>query len=80
MNADEAVRRLAEVIMRKHLSPATERNYRARLRRFRDYLNGIPFHLPSEQKLEQFLTALVKNPVAAGTQNQAFDAIIFSGF
>ena len=63
--------------MRKHLSPATERNYRARLRRYRDYLNGIPFHLPSEQKPERLLTDLVKNSVAPGTQNQASNAIAF---
>jgi len=31
---------------------------------------------PSEQKLEQFLTALAKTNISASTQNQAFNAVI----
>jgi integrase len=34
-------------------------------------------HLPSEHKLERFLTVLAQQNVAASTQNQAFNAIIF---
>ncbi len=78
MNTDEAVRRLAEVLWRKHLALATERSYCAWLRRYCDYLKGLPFHLSSEQKLERFLTHLAKKHVAASTQNQTFNAIIFS--
>jgi hypothetical protein len=33
--------------------------------------------LPSEQKLERFLTLLAKQDVAASTQNQAFNALNF---
>jgi len=32
-------------------------------------------HLPSEHKLERFLTVLARNDVAASTQNQASNAI-----
>ena len=77
MNADEAVRRLTEVVRRKHLALATERTYCAWLRRYCDFLKGLPLHLPSEHKLEWFLTALAQNHVATSTQNQAFNAIIF---
>ena len=77
MKTNEAVRRFTEVIMRKHLSLAKERSYRAWLRRYRDCLKGLPFHLPSQQKPERLLTALVKNSVAPGPQTQAFNAIIF---
>src|ERR1700722_2911876 len=77
MNTDQAVRRLSEVVRRKHLALATERTYCAWLRRYCDFLNGLPLHLPSEHKLERFLTVLAKNDVAASTQNQAFNAIIF---
>src|SRR5712692_5485166 len=77
MNPDEAVRRLAEVLRRKHLALATERTYCAWLRRYCDYLKGLPSHLSSEQKLERFLTHPAKKDVAASTQNQAFNAIIF---
>ncbi len=77
MNADEAVRRLTEVVRRKHLALATERTYCAWLRRYCDFLKGLPLQLPSEHKLERFLTALAQSDVAASTQNQAFNAIIF---
>jgi integrase-like protein len=79
MNTDQAVRRLTEVLRRKHLALATERSYCAWLRRYCDYLKTIPFHFPSQQKLERFLTALAKKDVAASTQNQAFNAIIHRG-
>jgi site-specific recombinase XerD len=77
MKTAEAVRRLEEVVRRKHLALATERTYGAWLRRYCDFLKGLPLHLPSEQKLERFLTVLAQQNVAASTQNQAFNAIIF---
>jgi integron integrase len=77
MNAEKAVVRLTEVIRRKHLALATERSYCAWLRRYCDYLKGLPAHLSSEQKLEQFLNTLARENVAASTQNQAFNALIF---
>jgi hypothetical protein len=77
MNTNEAVRRLTEVVRRQHLALATERTYCAWLRRYCDFLKRLPLQLPSEHKLERFLTALAQKDVAASTQNQAFNAIIF---
>ena len=77
MKTDEAVRRLSEVVRRKHLALSTERTYCAWLSRYCDFLKGLPLHLPSEHKLERFLTVLVRNNVAASTQNQAFNTILF---
>jgi hypothetical protein len=76
-NTDEAVRRLTEVVRCKHLALATERNDCAWLRRYGDLLKELPLHLPGEHKLERFLTVLTQNDVAASTQNQAFDTVIF---
>ena len=77
MNTEKAVARLTEVIRRKHLALATERSYCAWLRRYCDNLKKFPTQLSSEQKLERFLNALAQGNVAASTQNQAFNAIIF---
>jgi hypothetical protein len=77
MNTDEAVRRLTEVVRRKHLSLATKCIYSAWLRRYCDFLKGLPLHLPSEHKLERFLAVLTRNGVSTSTQSQAFDAILF---
>jgi hypothetical protein len=60
MNTDKAVRRLAEAVRRKHLALATERTYWAWLRRYCDFLKGLPLHLPSQHKLERFMTALTQ--------------------
>jgi len=77
MNTEKALARLTEVIRRKHLALATERSYCAWLRRYCDNLKGLTAHLSSQQKLERFLNALAQENVAASTQNQAFNAIIF---
>jgi len=68
---------MTDVIRRKHFALSTEQCYCGWLRRYCDYLVKLPVHLSSEQKLERFLTALAKDDVAASTQNQAFNAIIF---
>ena len=73
MNTDESAHQPTEVTRRKHPALATERSFS----RYCEYLKALPFHLPSEQKPERSLTALVKNCVAPGIQNQAFNAIVF---
>ena len=77
MNVDEALKRVTDVVRRKHLARATEECYRGWLKRYCEFVVQLPAHLPSEQKLERFLTALAREDVAASTQNQAFNAIIF---
>ena len=77
MKTEQALQRLTEVLRRKHFALKTEQCYCAWLKRYCNYIVKLPAHLPSEQKLERFLTALAKNDVAASTQNQAFSAVIF---
>src|SRR5260370_23921358 len=77
MKTGAAVRRLAKVLRRKHLALATERSYRAWLRRYCEYLEELPFHLASEQKPERTLSALAKNYVAPATQDQAINLRMF---
>ena len=76
MNRDEAVRRLAELVRRKDLTLAAERTYCAWVRRYSDFLKGLPLHLPSEHEPERFLTVLAQKDVAAGTQGRAFNALL----
>lgn len=78
MSADQAVRRLREVIRRQYKALATEETYVQWLRRYMAALRQMPAGLPSEQKLERFLTDLAqRHNVAASTQNQAFNAILY---
>lgn len=77
MTTSEALQKLAEVLRRKHFALNTERSYVAWVRRYCDFVKRLPSHDASEQKLERFLTDLAKKSVAASTQNQAFNAIIF---
>ena len=56
---------------------STEQSYCGWLKRYCAFIQTLPAALPSEQKLERFLTALARKDVAASTQNQAFNAIIF---
>ena len=77
MKTEQTLEKMMEVIRRKYLALSTEQYYCAWLRRYCDCLLKIPDHPTSEQELERFLTALVQEGVAASTQNQAFNAIIF---
>ena len=70
MKTDEAVRRLTEVVRREHLALATELTYCASLRRYCNFLKGLPLHLPNEHKLERLLCG---KSVAANFQSQAFN-------
>src|SRR5436190_19112865 len=57
---------------------ATEDCYAIWLSRYMNALHTIPPVLPSEKKLELFLTGLaLRENVAASTQNQAFNAVVF---
>lgn len=78
MTPSEAIRRLTEVCRRQHKAESTSEAYAGWLRRYMAAALQMPTTLPSEQKLERFLTELAcRDKVAASTQNQAFNAIVF---
>lgn len=77
MNAAQAIQKLRQVIHRQHKALATEESYVLWLRRYMTAIRQMPNTLPSEQKLERFLTELAQQGVAASTQQQAFNAIAF---
>ena len=78
MNLPYAIERLRDVLRRQHKSLSTEDSYVYWLRHYVTALNTMPGSLTSEQKLENFLTSLARNrDLAASTQNQAFNAILF---
>jgi integrase len=78
MNTVVAILKLRDVLRRQHKALATEESYVHWLRHYMGALQTMPATLTSEQKLERFLTQLaVQRNVAASTQNQAFNAIIF---
>ncbi len=77
MKSEIAIEKLRDVIRRKHFSLSTEDSYCGWLKRYCSYIKTFPPTLPSERKLEQFLTALAKKGVSSSTQNQAFNALLF---
>ena len=78
MTTTQALTRLREVLRRQHKALATEDAYVHWLRRYIEALRRMPPPWPSERKLEQFLSDLaLHRHVAASTQNQAFNAIVF---
>lgn len=71
---------LRNVVRRKHFSLSTEDSYAAWLRRFCRFASRTSaWHhsMPSERKIEVFLSALARDDVSASTQNQAFNALLF---
>ena len=78
MNTAQAIDRMRQVIRLQHKALATEDSYVLWLRRYMNALRHMPPQLPSEKKLESFLTDLaVEHDVSASTQNQAFNAILY---
>jgi integron integrase len=78
MKSSQAIDRLRQVIRRQHKALATEDCYVFWVGRYINALRAIPSELPSEKKLESFLTELaLRFNVAASTQNQAFNAVVF---
>jgi len=74
MKPSQAIQRLREVIRRQHKSLSTEDSYVLWLRRYMGALPNMPNDLPSERKLERFLTNLaLSHSVSASTQNQALN-------
>src|ERR1041384_1641683 len=78
MKKSQAIHRLRQVIRRQHKALATEDSYVFWVGRYINSLVSIPPQLPSQKKLEIFLTGLaLRQNVAARTQNQAFNAVLF---
>ena len=69
---------LKNVIRVKHYAYSTERTYADWVRRYWDYCVVKEIDLKDEASVKIFLTDLaVRAKVAAGTQNQAFNALLF---
>lgn len=78
MKLELALKKLREVIRRKHLSLSTEDNYVAWVARFsRFVVDRCAATDKPEAKMEAFLTQLARQEVSASTQNQAFCALLF---
>lgn len=77
MDPKKAIASLVDKIRRKHLALQTERTYSHWLRRYIGFLKTDRHGGDSRSKVERFLTHLAREGVAASTQNQAFNAILF---
>jgi hypothetical protein len=78
MDLPNAIERMRNVLRRQHKAIATEDLYVYWPRHYVVALKNIPNSLPSERKLENFLTHLARNRnLSASSQNQAFNAILF---
>ena len=72
-----AIRSLREYCALRHFSLQTEKTYVHWLGRYGAFLKAPKLRaLPSEKKMEAFLTHLALSGVAASTQNQAFNALL----
>lgn len=70
--------RCREVLRRKHYSLKTEDAYLGWIKRFLGFIQRERLEAGPEVKMERFLTHLaVDEDVAASTQNQAFNALLF---
>jgi len=77
MNQTEAITMLHNAMRLNHFALSSEQAYAGWLLRFMRFVAKVRPGMTSEQKIEAFLTALARDEVAASTQNQAFNALVF---
>jgi site-specific recombinase XerD len=77
MNAEAVLQKLSDGCRRMHLSYATEKSYRGWVQSYIALLSELPQGLSSEEKVSAFLTREAKRGVAAATQSQALNAVVF---
>ncbi len=77
MNISQALEKLTDAIRLRHFAQSTEECYRFWLQSYMKWLRSRPAQWSSAQKVEAFLTAQARRGVAASTQNQAFNALVF---
>jgi site-specific recombinase XerD len=79
MQINHAIRLTIETCELKHLSLSTQKTYTHWLRRYGVFLQNRKQgdSVSTELKMEAFLTQLASTQIAASTQNQAFNALLF---
>lgn len=77
MKIEATLLKLSDICRRKHLSYATEKSYAGWIRSYSKEVLALPQDWTSEKKVESFLTQIAKKGVAAATQSQALNALVF---
>jgi len=79
MTSQEAIDKVSKLCRLRHMSLQTERSYCGWVRRFSFWVrvHGQPLPPTPAAKMEGFLSQLAQQGVAAATQNQAFNSLLF---
>ena len=77
MNAANVLLKLSDICRRRHFSLATEKSYGSWARSYMRTLATLPAGWSSEEKVGAFLTRIARQGVAAATQSQALNALVF---
>ena len=78
MNLSEVIGKARAVACRQHLALSTEKSYLHWIRMYAAWLQSTrPTESEARLKVEAFLSAEARRGVSAGTQNQAFCALLF---
>lgn len=68
---------MREFIRLKHLSCSTEESYCLYVAQFCEHSKRLPSCLPTEKRIESFLSTFAQRDAAASSQNVAFNAVLF---
>jgi integrase len=77
MNTKESVQKVRDLIRLKHFSLSTEESYCSYVRQYCDHAKKLPAQLPSEKKIESYLSTFAEADASASSQNVAFNAVLF---
>ena len=77
MNAAKVLQKISDICRRRHLSYATEKSYSGWAQSYMKVLAVLPAGWTSAEKVGEFLTRIARRGVAAATQSQALNALVF---
>jgi integrase len=77
MTTDQAVQKVRDLIRLKHFSLSTEESYCLYVRQFCQHSRHLPKSMPTEKRIESYLSTFAKKEASASSQNVAFNSVLF---
>lgn len=77
MTTQEAVEKVRSFIRLKHFSYSTEESYCRYVHDFCEHSRRLDKSLPTEKRIESYLSTFADSEASASTQNVAFNAVLF---
>jgi len=77
MTTNQTLQKVRDLIRLKHFAYSTEESYCRYIREFCEHSKTLPAGMPTEKRIESYLSIFARNDASASAQNVAFNAVLF---